>query len=106
MQDEIVRATGDRDRIELDRAETAEDLQHGVRPTLERARGSERVVCDEKATRVLCTDPHVETLTGGASQPETSPRRRWTTMRSASTTDSPRELESLAARCDLVSGRA
>ena len=25
------------------------------------------MVCDEKATRVLCTDPHAETLTGGAS---------------------------------------
>ncbi len=53
-------ATGNRERIELDRAETTEDLEHGLRPSLERTRGSERVARDEKATCGLGGDPHAE----------------------------------------------
>ena len=51
-------ATGDRERIELDRAETTEDLEHGVRSSLERPRGSERVARDEKAACGLSSDLH------------------------------------------------
>ena len=58
VQDEVVGATGDCERIELDRAETAEDLEHRVRPSLERTRGSERVARDEKAACGLSSDPH------------------------------------------------
>ena len=58
VQDEVVGAAGDRERIELDRAEPAEDLEHGVRSTLERPRGSERVARDEKATCGLGSDLH------------------------------------------------
>ena len=65
MQDEVVGATGNRERIELDRAETTEDLEHGLRPSLERTRGSERVARDEKATCGLGSDSHQRTLIGG-----------------------------------------
>ena len=58
VQDEVVGATGDRERIELDRAETTEDLEHRVRSSLERTRGSERVARDEKAACGLGSDPH------------------------------------------------
>ena len=51
-------ATGNRERIELDRAETAEDLEHRVGSSLERTRRSERVARDEKATCGLTGDPH------------------------------------------------
>ena len=53
-------ATGDRQRIELDRAEPTEDLEHGVVSSLERTRGSERVARDEKATCGLGSDLHAE----------------------------------------------
>ena len=58
VQDEVVGATGNRDRIELDRAEAAEDLEHRVRSSLERTRRRERVAGDEKATCGLSRDPH------------------------------------------------
>ena len=53
-------ATGYGDRIELERAETTEYLEHGVRSSLERARGSERVPRDEKVPRGLGSDLHTE----------------------------------------------
>ena len=64
VQHEVVAATGDRERIELDRAESAEDLEHGVRSSLERTRRRERVARDEKATCGLSGDPHAEDAIG------------------------------------------
>ena len=58
VQDEVVGAAGDRERIKLDRAETTEDLKHRDRSFPERTRGSERVARDEKAACGLTGDPH------------------------------------------------
>ena len=60
MQHEVVAPTGDRQRVELDRAESSEDLEHGVGPSLERSRRREEVPGDEKAARGLSGDPHAE----------------------------------------------
>ena len=45
-------------RVELDRAEPAEDLEHGVGASLERPRRREDVPGDEKAARGLSGDLH------------------------------------------------
>jgi hypothetical protein len=49
VQDEVVVAAGDRERVELDRAEPPEHPEHGRRATFERPRRSEHVVRDQKA---------------------------------------------------------
>jgi hypothetical protein len=48
-----VRAAGDVDRVELDRPEPAEHLEHGVAASLERPRRTEQVARDKEATRGL-----------------------------------------------------
>ena len=58
VQDEIVVAAGDRERVELDRPPAPEDLECPVRAGLERARGREHVACDEKAPCVGGRDVH------------------------------------------------
>ena len=60
VQHEVVAPAGDRDRVELDRAEPAEDLEHGVEASLERSRRREEVPGDEKTARGLGGDPHAE----------------------------------------------
>ena len=58
VQHEVVRAAGNRDRVELDRAEPAEDLEHGIGASLERSRWCEEAPGDEKAARGLSGDLH------------------------------------------------
>jgi hypothetical protein len=58
VEDEVVVAAGDRERVELHRPPAAEDLERAVRAALERARGGEHVACDEKSPRVLGSDVH------------------------------------------------
>jgi len=60
VQHEVVVPAGDRDRVELDRPELPEDLEHPVEASRERPRGREEVPRDEKATRRLGSDPHPE----------------------------------------------
>jgi hypothetical protein len=60
VQDEVVGATGNRDWVELDRAETTEDLEHGVLSCLERARWAKRVARDEETPGGLGRDLHGE----------------------------------------------
>ena len=60
VQHEVVAPTGNRERIELDRAQSAEDIEHGVWSSLERTRRRERVARDEEATRGLGSDLHAE----------------------------------------------
>jgi hypothetical protein len=55
---EIVIPAGHGERVELDRAEPAEDLDHCIGSALERPRGREEVVRDEEATRGLGGDLH------------------------------------------------
>ena len=64
VQHEVMAPTGDRKRIELDRARSAEDTEHGVGSSLERTRRRERVARDEEATRGLGSDPHAEDAIG------------------------------------------
>ena len=52
VQHEVVVPAGDRDRVELDRPELAEDLQHAFEAARERPRRREEVPRDEKATRL------------------------------------------------------
>jgi len=49
---------GDRDRVELDRSELPEDLEHPVEASRERPRRREEVPRNEKATRRLSGDLH------------------------------------------------
>ena len=58
VEHEVVVASGNREGVELDRAESTEDLEHGVGASLERTRRRERVARDEKATGGLGRDPH------------------------------------------------
>lgn len=58
VEDEIVVPSGHRERVVLDRAEPAEDLEHRIGSAFERARGCEEVVCDEEATRRFGGDLH------------------------------------------------
>ncbi len=64
MQHEVVAPARDRERIELDRAEPAEHLEHRLRPALERACRCEQLALDEEPTRGLGRDLHVGTLSG------------------------------------------
>src|SRR5688500_15993099 len=56
--------TGNRERIELDRAPSAEDTEHGVWSSLERTRWRERVARHEETTCGLSSDPHAEDAIG------------------------------------------
>ena len=56
-------ASGNRQRVELNRPEPTEDLEHCVRPSLERTCRRERVARDEKAPCGLSRDPHAEDAT-------------------------------------------
>src|SRR4051794_33895141 len=60
VQHEVVVAARDRDRIELDRPELSEDLEHAVEASRERPRGREEVPRNEKAARLLSTDLHTQ----------------------------------------------
>jgi hypothetical protein len=53
VEDEIVIPAGHGERVELDRAEPAEDLEHGIGSAFERPRGREEMVRHEEATRGL-----------------------------------------------------
>jgi len=71
VQHEVVAPTGNRERVELDRAELAEDLEHGVGASLERSRGREELPGNEKAARGRGGGPHRE----DASDPNTRSTR-------------------------------
>jgi len=58
VQGEVVAPAGDRERVELERAEPADDLHHRIRAAHERARGREEVPGDEKAACGLGGDLH------------------------------------------------
>src|ERR671919_1570500 len=58
VEHEIVRAAGDIDRVELDRPEPAEHLEHAVAAPFERARRREQVARDEEAAGGLGRDFH------------------------------------------------
>src|SRR4029453_14368382 len=59
VKEEVVTSTGNRDRVELDRAELAEDLEHTGETSLDRSRRGERVPGNEKTARGLGGDVHV-----------------------------------------------
>jgi hypothetical protein len=58
VQDEVVVPSGDSERVELDRPESAEDFEHRVGTALKRARGREHLTCDEKAPCRFGSDVH------------------------------------------------
>ena len=58
VQHEVVRPAGDRDRVELDRPEPAEHLEHAVEASLERSRRREEVPGDEEPARGFSGDLH------------------------------------------------
>ena len=90
VQDEVVGATGDRERIELDRAEPAEDLEHGVRlpPSSDRA-GASAWRATRKRRAVSAVTFTQRTLAGGGPGPSRSvdpePNHDWTRDRSRTT---------------------
>ena len=72
VQHEVVAPAGNRERVELDRAELAEDLEHGVGASLERPRRREAVPRDEKTAGGLGGDLHPADATaspGGLARP-------------------------------------
>ena len=78
VQHEVVVPAGDRDRVELDRPELPEDLEHAVGASRERPRGREEVPRDEKAPRVLSSDLHAWEAGEGVAlgSPRLRPRTR------------------------------
>jgi hypothetical protein len=58
VEHEIVVSAGHGERVELDRAEPAEDLEHRIGPAFERPGGREQVVCDEETAGGLGGDLH------------------------------------------------
>src|ERR1700693_5425251 len=58
VQHEVVVPAGDRARVELDRPELPEDLEHPIEASHERPRRREEVPCNEKATCRLSGDLH------------------------------------------------
>ena len=69
VQHEVVVPTGNRERIELDRPQPSEDLEHGIWSSLERTRRRERVARHEEATCGLSSDPHAEDAIRDRTQP-------------------------------------
>jgi len=70
VQHEVVAEAGHRDRVELERAEPADDREHCIRAALERARRREELPGDEKAARVLFGDLHLGDATAGPAPPQ------------------------------------
>jgi hypothetical protein len=60
VQHEVVVPAGDRDWVELDRPELPDDLEHRFGASRERPRRREEVPRDEKATRRVGSDLHLE----------------------------------------------
>src|SRR5439155_1173889 len=58
VEHEVVVPARDRQRVELDRAEPAEDLEHGVGASHDRARGREQVARNEEAPCGVGSDFH------------------------------------------------
>src|SRR5262249_46265451 len=56
VHDEVVVATGNRNRVELDGAQPAKDLEHRGQATSDRASGREELARDEEAPRGLSAD--------------------------------------------------
>ena len=75
VQHEVVVSAGDRDRVELDRAELPEDLHHPVETSPERPCRREEVPRDEKATRRLGGDLHVEDTSSASVRVWWAPHR-------------------------------
>jgi hypothetical protein len=63
---------GNRDRVELDRPEPAENLHHGLCATGERPRGREEVPAYEKATRRLSSYLHPHDINRRSACPAAS----------------------------------
>jgi hypothetical protein len=58
VQHEVVASTGNRKRVELDRAEPPEDVEHRTGASLDGPRRREEVARDEKTARCLGGRPH------------------------------------------------
>jgi len=56
-------AARDVDRVELDRAQPTQNLEHAVRAARERPRRRQQLPRNEKTTRVLLGDPHLQDAT-------------------------------------------
>jgi hypothetical protein len=50
--------TGNRERVELNRAESAEDVEDGIATSLEGSRRSQELPGNEKTPCLLSRDPH------------------------------------------------
>src|SRR5436853_7211792 len=69
VQHEVMVPARDRDRVELDRPEPPEHLEHPVEATHERPSRREEVSRDEKATRRLRSDLHLDETSALAVDP-------------------------------------
>ena len=58
VEHDVVASARSRDRVVLDGAEPAEEVDYGVGPALQRPGGRQQVARDEKAARVVRRDLH------------------------------------------------
>jgi hypothetical protein len=63
VENDVVASAGDRDRVVLDGAETAEEVEHRVGPAPQRTGGRQQVARDENTARVLGRDLHLRDAT-------------------------------------------
>ena len=76
VEHQIVVAPRDRQRVELDRTEPTEDLEHPVEPTLDRTRGREQLPGDEETPCSLGGNVHGRDATRPRRLRATDARRR------------------------------
>ena len=67
MQYQVVVAAGHRDRIELDRPQSPQDVEHAVDSPRDRPRRREEVPSEKKTTRRIGRDPHPTNPSGPAN---------------------------------------
>jgi hypothetical protein len=76
VEHEVVVPAGDRDRIELDRSEPPQDLEHRLRPPFHRPRGREELPREEEAPRRIGRNLHGHDATRGVPPPGFAIRSR------------------------------
>ena len=115
VQHEVVVPARDRQRVELDRAEPPEDLEHRLRTALDEARGRKQMARDEEASCGVGRDLHRRDASGGAGDLARAGGKRddrLTTRPTSTPTPGDPELTELAARLvaidsvnpDLITG--
>ncbi len=89
VQHEVVVAAGDRQRVELDRAEPPKDLEHRLRTALDGSRGREQVARDEEPSCDVGGDLHRDDVRRNVLHEAAVVTRWWTRRRHACRSGAP-----------------